>query len=103
MVIRGENIGYLEVEYAICEHTGVMGAAVAGIPHPVLGEEPTAVVRLRAQVNVDEDALKAHLAARIARFKAPVRVMFADADLPRNPNGKNLKCELRALFGSSQG
>ena len=59
-------------------------------------------MRLRGQSDVDEDALKAHVAVRIARFKVPVRILFMDADLPRNPNGKILKSELRNLFAITQ-
>ena len=39
-----------------------------------------------------------HAAARIARFKVPVRILFVDADLPRNPNGKIMKSQLRTMF-----
>jgi long-chain acyl-CoA synthetase len=99
MVIRGgENIYCLEVENAIYEHPDVMDAAVVGIPHPVLGEEPAAVVRLAAGSNADEDGIRQHVAARIARFKVPVRVLFMDENLPRNANGKIMKAEVRAMF-----
>ena len=104
MVIRGgENIYCLEVENAIYEHPDVMDAAVVGIPHQVLGEEPAAVVRVRAESAVSEADLIAHVAARIARFKVPVKVLFLGADLPRNPNGKILKSELRTMFAATEG
>jgi long-chain acyl-CoA synthetase len=99
MVIRGgENIYCLEVENAIYEHPDVMDAAVVGIPHLVLGEEPAAVVRLAAGSRADEDELRQHVAARIAKFKVPVRVLFLGENLPRNANGKIMKAELRAMF-----
>ncbi|MCB2046684.1 MAG: acyl--CoA ligase [Novosphingobium sp.] len=99
MVIRGgENIYCLEVENAIFEHPDVMDAAVVGIPHTVLGEEPAAVVRLARGSSADEDEIRQHVAARIARFKVPVRVLFLDENLPRNANGKIMKPELRAMF-----
>lgn len=99
MVIRGgENIYCLEVENAIYEHPDVMDAAVVGILHTVLGEEPAAVVRLAAGSRADEDELRQHVAARIAKFKVPVRVLFLDENLPRNANGKIMKAELRAMF-----
>ena len=99
MVIRGgENIYCLEVENAIYEHPDVMDAAVVGVPHPVLGEEPAAVVRLASGSKADEAAIRDHVASRIARFKVPVRVLFMDENLPRNANGKIMKADLRAMF-----
>jgi long-chain acyl-CoA synthetase len=47
MLIRGgENIYCIEVENVLFEHPAVMDAALVGIPHSVLGEEPGAVVQL---------------------------------------------------------
>jgi long-chain acyl-CoA synthetase len=103
MVIRGgENVYCVEVEAALFEHPSVADCAVIGIPHPVLGEEVGAVVRLRPGAErVDEDGLRAHVAARLAGFKVPVRVWFRSEELPRNPAGKVLKRELREeLVGS---
>ena len=41
MLIRGgENIYCVEVENVLYEHPAVMDAAVVGIPHETLGEEP---------------------------------------------------------------
>ena len=43
-----------------------------------------------------EDELRAHVAERLAAFKVPVRIWFWHETLPRNPNGKILKRELKA-------
>ena len=46
MLIRGgENIYCVEVEDALYSHPAVMDAALIGLPHHVLGEEPAAVGR----------------------------------------------------------
>jgi len=96
LLIRGgENISSVEVESALFEHEAVTDAAVIGIPHPVLGEEVGAVVHLAPGSSVTEDALKAHVADRLAGFKVPVRIWFYDDPLPRNPAGKIMKRELR--------
>jgi len=103
MVIRGgENVYCVEVETALHEHPSVADCAVIGIPHPVLGEEVGAVVRLRpGSAPVDEEGLRAHVAESLAAFKVPVRVWFRTEELPRNPAGKVLKRELRQeLVGS---
>jgi long-chain acyl-CoA synthetase len=99
MLIRGgENIYCAEVENVLFEHPSVVDAAVVGLPHRTLGEEPAAIVTLKAGSAAGETDLRAFVAERLAAFKVPVRVMFSDAFLPRNANGKILKGELRKLF-----
>ena len=99
MLIRGgENIYCIEVENVLYEHPAVIDAAVVAIPHHSLGEEPGAVVTLKPGARASEDELRAFAAERIAAFKVPVRILFAADMLPRNPNGKILKSELKRLF-----
>jgi len=99
IVIRGgENIYSSEVENALYDHPAVMDAAVVGIPHHTLGEEPAAVVHLSPGMSASEGELQAHVRERLAAFKVPVRILFHGETLPRNANGKILKKELRALF-----
>ncbi|MFL6846091.1 MAG: class I adenylate-forming enzyme family protein [Allosphingosinicella sp.] len=99
MVIRGgENIYSIEVENVLFDHPAVIDAALIGLPHRTLGEEPAAVVHLAPGTQASEEELKAWVRERLAVFKTPVRVAFMPAMLPRNANGKILKHELRALF-----
>jgi long-chain acyl-CoA synthetase len=99
MLIRGgENIYCIEVENALYEHPAVIDAAIVAIPHHSLGEEPGAVVTLRPGMQASEDELRAFVAERLAAFKVPVKVLFSPDMLPRNPNGKVLKNELKRLF-----
>ena len=99
MLIRGgENILCPEVERALLEHPAVMDAAVVPIAHPTLGEEPGAIVALHGGQSVGEDELKAFVGRRLAAFKVPVRVLFHDGVLPRNPAGKLQKRDLAKLF-----
>ncbi|MFQ6850327.1 class I adenylate-forming enzyme family protein [Streptomyces sp. 35M1] len=98
VVIRGgENVYCVEVEGVLHDHPDVADAAVLGLPHPVLGEEVAAVVRLRAGATVTAGALREHVGGRLAAFKVPARVLFTDEPLPRNATGKLLKPRLRAL------
>ncbi|EFE75309.1 acyl--CoA ligase [Streptomyces filamentosus] len=98
VVIRGgENVYCVEVEGVLHDHPDVSDAAVLGLPHPVLGEEVAAVVRLRAGATVTAGALREHVGGRLAAFKVPARVLFTDEPLPRNATGKLLKPRLRAL------
>jgi long-chain acyl-CoA synthetase len=99
MLIRGgENIYCVEVENALYDHPAVMDAAVVGVPHRTLGEEPAAVVTLKPGAEATEADLRAHVAERLAAFKVPIAIKFWHETLPRNPNGKILKNELKKLF-----
>ncbi|MGW1814049.1 class I adenylate-forming enzyme family protein [Streptomyces sp. NPDC002125] len=96
MVVRGgENVYCVEVEAALHEHPDVEDAAVIGVPHPVLGEEVAAVVRLRPGSPVTADDLRAHVGRALAAFKVPAHVLVTGEPLPRNATGKVLKRELR--------
>jgi len=99
MVIRGgENIYSSEVENALYTHPAVTDAAVIGLPHRTLGEEPAAVVHLAPGTATSEAELQAWVRARLATFKVPVAIRFVRETLPRNANGKILKRELPVLF-----
>jgi long-chain acyl-CoA synthetase len=100
MLIRGgENIYCVEVENALYDHPAVMDAAVIGIPHRTLGEEPAAAVHLKPGVTATEEQLRHHVAQKLAAFKVPVKILFLPETLPRNANGKIMKKDLKPLFG----
>jgi acyl-CoA synthetase (AMP-forming)/AMP-acid ligase II len=99
MIIRGgENIYSSEVENVLYDHPAVTDAALIGIPHRTLGEEPAAVVHLAPGMEASEAELQAWVGERLAKFKVPVRIVFVEDTLPRNANGKILKKDLGNLF-----
>ena len=99
MIIRGgENIYSSEVENVLYDHPAVTDAALIGIPHKTLGEEPAAVVHLAPGMSATEEELREWVAARLAKFKVPVRIAFVMDTLPRNANGKILKRDLGTFF-----
>jgi len=99
MLIRGgENIYCVEVENVLYDHPDVMDAAIVGIPHKTLGEEPGAVVHLKPGGAATEAELRDFVRARLAGFKVPVKIVFWPETLPRNANGKILKTELKKVF-----
>ena len=99
MLIRGgENIYCVEVENVLYDHPDVMDAALVGIPHRTLGEEPGAIVHLKPGGTVTEAELRSLVRTRLAAFKVPVRVVFWPENLPRNANGKIMKSELKKVF-----
>jgi acyl-CoA synthetase (AMP-forming)/AMP-acid ligase II len=99
MIIRGgENIYSSEVENVLYDHPSVTDAALIGLPHQQLGEEPAAVVHLAPGMQASEAELQEWVAERLAKFKVPVRIAFTPDTLPRNANGKILKKELSSFF-----
>jgi long-chain acyl-CoA synthetase len=103
MVIRGgENVASVEVEAALFEHPAVSDCAVIGVPHPVLGEEVGAAVVLRPGTTVTAEELTRFARERLASFMVPTHFWFLSQPLPRNPQGKVLKRELRtSLVGET--
>lgn len=96
VIIRGgENVYSVMVEAAIFEHPDVADCAVVGVPHPTLGEEVAAVVVLRPGRVIEAEEITRHVAARLAKFEVPTKIVFRAQALPRNPQGKVLKRELR--------
>jgi long-chain acyl-CoA synthetase len=103
MLIRGgENIYCVEVENALFEHPAVIDAALIGLPCKIFGEQPAAVVTLKAGATATLEELQAFLRERLAAFKVPTRIAFRDQPLPRNANGKIVKRDLKALFDEAQ-
>ena len=92
LIIRaGFNVYPLEVETAINAHPDVAMAAVVGRPLADGDEEVVAYVQARAGCAAPE--LTDWLAARLAPYKRPARIVFMDA-LPAAANGKVLKHRL---------
>ena len=96
MIIRGgENVYSVVVETVIFDHPDVADCAVVGLPHATLGEEVAAVVVLRPGRVIEAEELTRHVAEHLARYEVPTRFFFRSSPLPRNPQGKVLKRELR--------
>jgi fatty-acyl-CoA synthase len=97
MVISGgENVYPAEIEDVLHAHPDVAEAAVVGVPDERWGEACVAFVALRPRAQSGEEELLEHCRTRLARFKVPKAVRFADA-LPRSGMNKVQKDVLRAL------
>ncbi|CAM5278233.1 fatty acyl-CoA synthetase [Streptomyces abikoensis] len=96
----GVLVASREVEDVLYGHPAVAETAVVGLPDARWIEAVTAVVVARDTVT--EEELTAYARERLAPFKVPKRVLFADA-LPRNASGKVLKRELRERFARPGG
>ncbi|MEM1388783.1 MAG: acyl-CoA synthetase [Pseudomonadota bacterium] len=93
IISGGENISSIEVENTIVEMPGVALAAVVAKPDETWGEVPCAFVEAEPGATLDAEAVIAHCRARIAHFKQPKAVIFAD--LPKTSTGKVQKHLLR--------
>ena len=101
IISGGENIYPAEVERVLGEHPAIAEAAVIGRPDPKWQEVPVAYVVRRAGQACEAEAVIAHVARELARFKVPREVVFVDA-LPRNALGKVQHFVLRERAGAAQ-
>jgi fatty-acyl-CoA synthase len=96
--LSGFLVSPAEIEDALLQHGSVESAQVVGAD-TALGVKPVAFVIPKADAAFDEQALIAHCAARIAKFKVPLRV-FALESFPVTPAAnatKIQKAKLREL------
>jgi acyl-CoA synthetase (AMP-forming)/AMP-acid ligase II len=97
IISGGENIYPAELENVLADCPGIAESAVVGIADPKWGEAACAVVVRKPGADMDEAAVRALFLDRLARYKHPRRIVFAD-ELPKNALGKVQKHELRKLL-----
>jgi malonyl-CoA/methylmalonyl-CoA synthetase len=97
IISGGFNVYPKEIESEIDAIDGVEESAVIGLAHPDFGEGVTAVVVPSRGAALDEAAILKAIEGRLARYKAPKRVVFVD-ELPRNAMGKVQKAALRETY-----
>ena len=97
IISGGENIYPAEIESALLELPEVLEAAVIGIPDEKWGEVGLAVVVPAPGAAPDPEAVRTALRERLAGFKVPQHIRFAD-ELPKTATGKIRKPDLRAHF-----
>lgn len=97
ILVAGENVYPAEIESVLQAHPRVAEVAVIGIPDENWGESIHAVVVATAGEEPAPAELIEHCRGRLADFKLPQSVAFAES-LPRTPSGKLQKAKLRAPF-----
>ncbi len=102
IITGGFNVYPKEVEAEIDAIPGVVESAVIGLAHPDFGEAVTAIVVPADDAQTDGPAILTALQSRLARFKQPKQVVFAQS-LPRNAMGKVQKNLLRDRFAGLYG
>lgn len=96
----GQNIYPQDIEAVVALHETVYDVAVIGAPSERWGETPIALVVPTPGVTLCDDCRAAIRTFANERLGKQQRIadVIAVTELPRNPNGKILKRELRAQF-----
>ncbi|MDN4171693.1 class I adenylate-forming enzyme family protein [Nocardioides sp. SOB77] len=90
----GESVFSFEVENVLHQHSGVLDAAVVGVPDEQYGERVVAHVVAKPGHGLTPDEVRSFCRQHLAHFKVPAVVEIRD-ELPRNPGGKVVKSALR--------
>ena len=97
IISGGENIYPAELENVLADCPQIAEAAVIGVEDARWGEAACAIVVPAQGAQLDEAGVLALFQDRLARYKHPRRVVFADS-LPKNALGKVQKHELKRLL-----
>ena len=99
IISGGQNVYPADIETVIARHPGVVDVAVIGVKSRRWGESPLAVV---TGERLDCDELVRWTNERVGKQQRIAAATVID-ELPRNPNGKVLKRELRQRFADILG
>ncbi len=102
IIASGFKVYPREVEEVLLTHPAILETAVVGAPDAYRGETVVAHIVLRPGASLSESELDAFCRARIAAYKVPHEVVYAQS-LPRSAVGKTLRRSLRAAHVSSEG
>ena len=92
---NGEKVSPSEIDEVLLAHPSVAEAVAFGLPHPIHGEEPCAVVVLRAPAT--QASLVAHCRERLTAFKCPKVIHIVD-EIPKTATGKVQRRVVAAAF-----
>ncbi len=96
LIIRGgQNIAPAEIEEAVLLFAGVLDCAVAGVPHPQLGEVPALYVVPR-DGSFDAEQLLEHCRHHLSAYKLP-HVVHRVEEIPRTGSGKIIRFRLKEM------
>jgi long-chain acyl-CoA synthetase len=99
IISGGVNVYPREIEEVLYRHPAVSEASVIGLPDEHWGEVVKAVIVPKQGVQVAEAEIIEFCGRNLAGFKKPKSVDFW-RELPKSPQGKILKKEIRKHYGS---
>ncbi|HEY2659734.1 MAG TPA: ATP-dependent acyl-CoA ligase [Caulobacteraceae bacterium] len=91
---RGENISSFEMEAAFLGHEGIEEVAVHAVPSPVGEDDVKVTAVLKPGAQLTEEALCRWALDQVPYYAVPRYIEFRDV-LPKNPQGRVLKYQLR--------
>lgn len=94
----GEKISPREIDEVLIDHPAVAQAITFAMPHPTLGDDIAAAVVLKQGMDASELDIREFVAARVAHFKVPSKVVFVD-EIPKGPTGKLQRIGLAERLG----
>ena len=97
IITGGENVYPREVEEALYTRTEIEDCAVVGVPDREWGEKVVAYVVPRKDQKIDEADLASFLRTQLSSFKIPKEYFMVEG-LPKSPQGKILRKEVRKLY-----
>jgi len=101
IISGGENVYPREVEEVLYRHPAIKEVAVIGIPDPYWVERVHAVIVMKEGSSDTVDEIINFCKEHLAHYKAPKSIEFV-LSLPKNPQGKILKRELREKYWSDR-
>ena len=98
--LGGFLVSPLEIEGVVQEHASVAACQVVGVPRSD-GLKPVAFVILAPGAALDESAILAHVAGKLAKYKVPVRI-FATVEFPVTPGANATKIQKHRLRDAAE-
>ena len=96
-IVSGFNVYPNEVEEILSNHTGILEAAVIGVPLEKTGEAVKAfIVKSKDNQDLKEQDVISHCKEFLTAYKVPKQIVFMD-ELPKTAGGKILRRELRTV------
>jgi len=99
IISGGQNVYPADIEAVLLRHEAVNETAVIGVASRKWGETPVAIVVPRRGTKFDSDEFTTWANSRLGKQQRLAATIVVEA-LPRNPNGKVLKRELRSRYES---
>jgi acyl-CoA synthetase (AMP-forming)/AMP-acid ligase II len=94
----GEKISPLEVDGVLLDHPAIAQVVTFALPHPKLGEEVAAAVKLKEGAEATEREIRDFAAERMADFKVPRKVIILD-EIPKGATGKMQRIGMAEKLG----
>jgi acetyl-CoA synthetase len=98
--VAGHRLSNAEIEDAINSHESVVESAVVGMPDPIKGEIPLALVILKEGIIPSEKLTQEIIeivSKKISPIAKPAKVIYVD-DLPKTRSGKIMRRILKKLI-----